>query len=318
MSEQQGKFEPREIRIDKPETGGSFTVEYDPRDLVANSVGHVLAIPTFHLPFLTMKDAFKTPSQELAHQVFDRWKDVPWKGDVLVRIGHTSLLGDFMRTFANDKDIKGRPNVFVRALEYPFTTLRGYLEGKLYRQNFYNPFTNTVTVFHPNIAVGMHEVGHAQFFDRTKYKTLWALAGHFPGVSSFMEWKASAFAMKQLKNDTERLQALKILEPAWATYLVGDTFKVLQPFLPVWFFGYLGVLLRGPITSVIEQVLTYSYAFIGAVSAGHLLSRLPYPGKRERFGWVFEGKKPVVQETSPEAPLENTQVRYAYAKSLPR
>lgn len=250
--------------------GGSLTIK-EKYDLIARTVGQLSAVPSIHIPLLTLEDALRNPSKELKAQLRERWKDVPWKGDVMVRVGHTSLWGDLKRTFALGKSIEGRPNFFLRALGLP-TTLYGWASGKLFRTDFYNPLTKTAHVFHPNIAVGMHEMGHAQFFDESRHPGVRALLYSLPIVRIWQEWTASKLAMRQFQDDEERRKATKILEPAYGSYLVADIAQLVFPFVP---------------RKILEAT---GLGAIGGLAAGHMMSRF-YPKKEERFGWVFEGKE---------------------------
>lgn len=283
------------------------------QDLIARTIGHILAIPTTHLTLLTFNSIFKNPSEELVNNLYERWKDVPWKGDVLVRVGHSSIRGDIERLFLLNRDwIKGRGTTFkmlwaatARTALLPLVLLPTLL-GKVLRTDHYNPYTQTVNVFHPRLAPGMHEIGHAQFWDeRHPLKgALFLLGRVVPFVKSFTEWKASANAMKRFKSDKERREGAKILEGAWGTYFLGDVVSMATPFLP----RELTTFLTKPLINVTVGGLRLGAlplnAAAGALS-GHMLSRLPYPGKRERFGYVFQGK----DRSAPE------QVRYVVAKA---
>lgn len=267
---------------------GSLTVTYNKRDILANTIGHVLAIPTSHTIFWTLNSAFKHPSAELGDQLFERYKDVPWKGDVLVRVGHTSILGDFKRMLARNEDVKGRPWLLKdkagRALESVgklamiVNVLPSMIMAKLLRADFYNPFANSVNVYHPKLALGMHELGHAEFFNQLPAKQrvgyLIGMMNPFvsvPFLPSFIEWQASKNAMKHFKNDEERREGLKRLEAGWATYYFAD---ILMP-----------IPLPKPVKDMVGALLSYP-----ASVAGHAMARW-YPKKSERFSYIFEGKK---------------------------
>lgn len=318
LSEDSLGINPRDVvRVIQTPEGGKMTFLYK-QDFIARTVGHLLAIPAVHLPLLTFKDIFKNPSRELVDQLYEHWKDVPWKGDIVVRLGHTSVVDDIIRLFSLDrkkwvggdlKTFKAFPSdvrrwtgrewkVYLKTLwslgarstfflwKLPFD----YIMPKLFRTDYYDMFTKTVNIFHPNIAVGMHEMGHAHFFDQyqkdPKKGAFYSVGRTYvPFVKSFVEWKASVGAFRHMKTDEERRKATKVLEGAWGGYLVNDIAKVVAPHL------------QGPIK--------WAFSSAGAISgmiAGHLLARLPYPGKRERFGYVFEGKKDPVYYASARAP----------------
>lgn len=285
------------VRTQKTKEGGSVVFAYSANDTLANTVGHVLAVPLVHLPLLTFKNIFETPPKDLVDRLSERWKDVPWKGDVLVRVGHTSIVGDIQRLLASDEDLKGRPRFstlsrqvdrIARVLYIPIQVLKS-VSAKVFRADNYDPITNTVNVFHPNLAVGMHELGHAQFLEQQKKTEGWVFFYGWPVIRSFTEWKASANAMKQFKSDAERRQALKVLEPAWGTYIAPDVFSLAGA--------------RG-----LEKL-----GSIGGLIAGHLMARL-YPKKDERFDYIFEGK---TAHEVPKAPvrLGARQVLVARAKA---
>ncbi|MBI5019336.1 hypothetical protein HZB58_03620 [Candidatus Gottesmanbacteria bacterium] len=274
---------------------GSLTFEYHTHDTIANTIGHILAIPTIHTMLWTWGSAFKNPSKELADQLFDRYKDVPWKGDVLVRVGHASIIGDMQRAMARNESVRGRPwrlkDIPGRVMEtvgklgIAFFTFFATAGAKFTRSDFYNPYANSATIYHPKLAIGMHELGHAEFYNqRDNVSRVGLLIMDWLGLNvgkdivlpvpffrSFTEYKASEIAMKRFKTDEERREGLKVLEAAWATYLFGDVLSL--SFLPK------------PITDSIGAVLSYP-----ASVAGHLMNRL-YPKKDQRFGFVFEGKK---------------------------
>ncbi len=223
---------------------GSLTITHSSGDIVSNTIGHLAAIPLFHLPYWTPDAIAKNPTIELAKKLQARWKDVPWKGDVLARIGNTSLVGDIQRILQNehiggpfsfqtkDSAIKKTLAFLYKVLAIPASVLIS-AQAKFLRIDHYNVFTNTVNVFHPRLAVGMHELGHAEFYNKEPKRTLYALAGHLPIIHSFKEWKASSLAMPKFLNDAERRDAVKLLEPAFAGYLTKDVFWLAFPFSPV-------------------------------------------------------------------------------------
>ena len=299
---------PKDIVHQKKSAEGSLTVSYNKRDLVANTIGHLLAVPTTHTILWTWNSAFKNPTRELAGQLFDRYKDVPWKGDVLVRVGHSEIFNDIKRMMARNEDVRGRPWTIKdnagRALEYVgkagmvVLQVPTLLKYKILRKDYYNPFSNTVNVYHPRLAAGMHELGHAEFFNQmeNKKRAAYYLAMinpiiEIPFFRSFMEYQASNIAMKRFKNDTERRQGLKILEAAWATYLGIDTLTAAAMVAPALALPLLksAWTISIAIPTVGKAFVTAGIAEYGAAFAGHAMNRL-YPKKDQRFGYIFEGK----------------------------
>lgn len=267
------------IHSHRTKEGGSFTVLHNNKDLIAGSLGHLLAIPTIHLPLLTLDAIAKNPSKEVAETLTRRYKDVPWKGDVLVRVGHASLMGDIARSIAKDADMKGAPPRWLRTLMIPSTVIANLLT-KTFRWDSYNPFTSTVTVFHANDAVGTGRVGQAQFYDELQtpaIKSVVALAQTIPFVPLWTEWNSYANAMKRFETDTQRKKALKIYEPHWGFMLNMNILGSVP---------YLGSL------AVPSMLLYAGSLMLGAGAAGHITSRfsnLRFSKQYERFGYVFSG-----------------------------
>lgn len=302
----------KDVLYQKKTAEGSLTFAYNKRDIVANTVGHVLAIPTTHTILWTWGSAFRNPSQELVSQLYDRYKDVPWKGDVLVRVGHTSLFGDIQRMVASNDTVRGRPwnikDPIGRTIEYAgklgavILMLPGMIKNKFLRADYYNPFSNTVNIYHPKLAPGMHELGHAEFFNQMENKKR---AAYYIGIvnpiitipffRSFYEYQASAIAIKRFKGDAERRAGLKILEGAWGTYLAIDALTTAALVAPALALPLLkaawGVSFAVPLGegAVLKVLLKLGIAPYGAAIAGHSMNRL-YPKKDKRFGYVFSGE----------------------------
>lgn len=301
---------PQELVSTMKTKEGSLSFTYSNTDFVANTIGHVLAIPTTHLPALTFRNIFQNPPPELVDHLKERWSDVPWKGDVLVRVGHNSIFGDVQRLFAKDSlrgplsldfgdaKIAKAARLALRVLALPYVVYNA-LKMKIFRQDGYSAITNTVNIFHANSAVGMHETGHAEFFNQEKHRSLYGLFKEVPVLKSFTEYKASALAVARMKSDTERRKALKVLEATWGTYLMKDIMLIALPFVAL-------SPLRAAMTAtkvfalpfgpkIVQELSKFGFTagVLAGAASGHILSRAPYPGQRQRFGYIFEGSKPV-------------------------
>lgn len=295
---------------------GSLTVTRNRRDILANTVGHVMAIPMTHLLYGTVRNIFETPSPEVATTLFERWKDVPWKGHVLVRVGHTSAFGDLVRAWKVDKlggpfAVEKTDRWYAKLGKYLFRVF-GIpmsfviaLQAKLLRSNYYNALANTANVYHPHLGFGMHEIGHADFFHHEKHKTAYAAFGGFPIIKSFTEYKASHRALLHAASDAERRKLLNVLEPAWATYLVRDVLQLAAIAVPT---GLAVAMLNGVLPIAFGYGMLYSV--LAAFAAGHVMNRL-YPRKDQRFGYIFAGQP---KEPRP-SQLSAHQVLVAIAKA---
>lgn len=306
MSEQLPKgVSPKDfVKTISSKEGGSLTFTFGKGDVIAKTIGHIGALPTDAL--LLMPDSmFKSPTVELLAELAERWKDVPFKGDILVRVGHTSLLGDLQRVLASQKDVKNGLPLGIRILALPGTVL-STVNTKFTRADHYNPFTKTVNIYNADRAIGMHEIGHAKDLD--SYSP-WGQFGMqalrvIPGAALITEWNASKLAMQHMKTDAERKLAMKRLEPAFGTYVFGGMLQfgfgeLIQLAFDKYFAEKMHVkspIVRARILRAINTALS--------VGPGHILSRLP--NRTSTFGWVFEGKAP--------QPLADDQVLYAQAK----
>ncbi len=189
------------------------------KDWFADTLGHIGAIPT-HLFLGTFRNVFQnTPKEEIKEAITEGFKDAPFKNEIAVRLGHSSLFGELKRLY--DPHIKGRPNIVLRTLFGIPSVFGAWLMGKIMRSDLYNPFTKTATVFHPNKAVALHETGHALDFDR-RYSGAYTMLDELSGLFVLpKEWRASHYAMKALSTPEERQKASKVLEPAFGSYIGG-------------------------------------------------------------------------------------------------
>lgn len=188
--------------------------------IISNTIGRVGAIPT-DIILGTPLSPFKSPSEQTAEYLKEKYQDVPWKGNVEVYLGHSPLFRQLKRLFQKER----RVNFFARVAVGIPTTILSWASGKLARSDLYNPYTEIAQVYHPSTAVGMHEIGHAADYDQAKHPTLKALSLLVPGLSYFtrikQEWNASHNAIKRIP-ENERQNAAKILTPAFGSYLAAN------------------------------------------------------------------------------------------------
>lgn len=238
------------------ERTGSLTIVHKRGDIIENTIGRIGALSTNILVW-TPESIFQNISKEQAGVLEERYKNVNWRGDVKVFLNHNPLFDQLKRLYFEPG--KRRTNFFLRAsLGLPVTVL-GWVSSKIYRSDYYNPLTETVTTYNRNTFVASHEIGHAEYFDKSNHPGLQALAGIIPGVKSYQEWAASNNAMKHL-NYQEREKARKVLEPAWGTYAGFDAASI-------------GSSLYPPIVPLITSIVPFA-SIIGLV-AGHIHSRIP-------------------------------------------
>lgn len=242
--------------MSQQERRGSLTITHKRGDIIENTVGRVGALTT-NLLLWTPESILQNISEEQADVLRDRYKNVNWKGDVKVYLGHNPLFDQLKRLYFEPG--KRRTSFFARITAGLPTTVVAWVQSKFFRSDYYNPFTETVTTYNKNLAVASHEIGHAEYFDRSNFPGIQALAGAFPVFRSYQEWAASHNAMKYL-NPEERIKARKVLEPAWGTYAGADAAYMTAALVPESIPYLLPVAPFAPI--------------IGAL-VGHVHSRLP-------------------------------------------
>lgn len=183
---------------------------------VEKTVSHVLSMINQLIYYTTPEAIFKnTPREELVAKLKHAVKDVPFEHPgVLVRLEHVPFWGELKRLF--QKGIEHRPNVILQTLIGIPVVAGGYLAGKLGRSDFYNPFTRTAVVYHPDETVGKKLLGQAYFYDQKKYPGLWAIIGGLPGFQHYKEYQASNSAMKMEDDPEKRAKMAEILQPMYS------------------------------------------------------------------------------------------------------
>lgn len=294
--------------ITNPETGGSLDVIYK-KNTTLHTLGHILAIPT-HLVFGRLQDVGVDPDPKLVDKILTHWKDVPWKGDVTVRIGAIDPQADWKRTVEQMRK-EGKSNVFTEAIGFVNTYIADW-KGTLTRSSFYNSWTKTAHIYHPDIAVAFHELGHAQNLEGSP-----KMSGLFKTLRG--EWMASKHAMEHGVTDAQRREAIKMLEPAFGTYIAKTASNT------VLLGGLAGLMVSEfnkpkSISFYENKAPAFVAAFFGLkiipVALAHLFARLP--NRKSSFGYVFSGEAgsgPARDGNAPEQTLKPHQVLVATAKA---
>jgi len=159
---------------------------------------------------------------------------------VKVRLNQWSPFQEVGRIIQN-KEV-GLP---YRIIAIPFsfiTAFTGRLLAGLVFSDYYDPFSNTINIFSDDVAIALHEAGHAKDFAREKWKGTYALVRMWPAINLVQESTATREALYYLDQhgtDEERIRATRVLYPAFATY-IGSYLQ----FVP---FAWVGALAGGHI-----------------------------------------------------------------------
>lgn len=203
-----------------------------PLDLLAN----LLAIPT-KLILWDWRYCNHSISKE-TEQVLRDYVERNQLYDVKFRLNQWAPHDEMVRLFKNHS--VGLP---YRLIAFPFTFLysaTGRLLGGILLSDYYDPFSHTVHIFSDDVAIALHEAGHAKDFHYHQWRGSYAMARMLPGVNIFQESLATDEALDYLKITNQReeaVRAYKILYPAMATY-VGS-------YLPAYPIGYMGAIFGG-------------------------------------------------------------------------
>lgn len=243
------------------ERKGSITFEHKRGDIIENTIGRLGALRG-NIMLWTPEAILHNISKEQEEELKERYNNVNWRGDVKVYLNHNPLFDQLKRQFFEPGN--RRVNFFLR-VPGVLATFGGWISSKLHRADYYNPFTETVTTYNPNLAVAYHEIGHAEYFDKLDYPGLVTFLSIIPGLRSFVEWSASHNAMKHL-NHEERQKVRKVLEPALGTYIGPDAALATAAAFP-------------DLIPIVAPIYPISH-LLGLV-AGHIHSRLP--GSRNIF-----------------------------------
>lgn len=139
--------------------------------------------------------------------------------DVKIRLNQWAPIQEMGRIVRNSE--VGFP---YRILGIPFsfiTSATGRLLGGLVFSDYYDPFSNTIHIYSDDVAIALHEAGHAKDFEKQRLKGTYALVRTFPGVNLVQELIATQEAFEYLDfygTDEDRIRAPRVLYPAFATY----------------------------------------------------------------------------------------------------
>lgn len=162
--------------------------------------------------------------------------------NVKVRINQYAPGGEWSRLFRNKSVGAGWRYTFGVLATLIYTILPGRIIGG----DNYNPYTNTINIYSDHKAVAIHEGGHAKDFAPRHYKGTYAFFYMIPFAALYAEARASNDAISYLHAQPSALDethGYRILYPAYATYIGGETTQYVIPYPVV----YVAVLIPGHI-----------------------------------------------------------------------
>ena len=165
--------------------------------------------------------------------------------EVKFRLNQWAPFDEMKRLFKNHE--VGIP---YRIIAVPTTFIysaTGRLIGGLILSDYYDPFSHTVHIFSDDIAIALHEAGHAKDFSTREWRGTYAMARLLPGFDTYQESVATDEAIDYLKITNQRKEAVRayrVLYPAYASY-VGS-------YLPTYPIGYIGAIIGGHVWGRME------------------------------------------------------------------
>lgn len=218
--------------------------------------------------------------------------------NVKVRLNQYAPGGEWRR-LARNKDMAA----FWRwTLGFISTTFYTILPGRLFAGllggDNYNPYTNTINLYSDNLAVALHEAGHAKDFavkSNRHTRGAYAAIRLLPLVPLWQEGVATTDAISylyELDDVPGRKTSYRTLYPAYGTYVgaVGGEYGRFLPFGPGWV-GY--AIAYGPV--VVGHV-------VGQVRAPFVDSRFEDDGSEE-----IEPEPESEPQPEPESPEPESQ-----------
>lgn len=195
-----------------------YEIDIGEDNSVSRVVGFLGSIPNKAL--FWSWDVGRYPTERIVRQVEDSVQNEKLYG-LKIRIGHNEVLKDVGRLF-NDENIIKRNPLWVRAIAGVPSTLIGETIAELIRSDYYNPITNTVTIYSNIDSFALHEIGHAKDWSKFGERPwIYTLARAVPPVTLYQEYVASFdYAKKDLSKE-KKYHVARFLVPAFATYVLG-------------------------------------------------------------------------------------------------
>ncbi|MFA6005900.1 MAG: hypothetical protein WC775_05460 [Patescibacteria group bacterium] len=177
-------------------------------DILERTVGRLFSIPE-NIMSATPLAFLDDSKRENIGALEEKYKDIPFQGQVKVYLNHSSFFDQMKRLFSSER----RTSILYRGTLGLLETVGLTLWGKLARLNAYNAATESVQIYHPEKAIAISKIESAKIFSDTEHPTLLAIAQWLPFVNTVIAWKSRKEALKRLGNDSieEQNKANKIL-----------------------------------------------------------------------------------------------------------
>lgn len=206
-------------------------------DPISGFVGNIIQFPD---KLARGQNPFKRMlPREMEEYVEKHFGGENWRDKLQINFNHSPMWQQLKRLFQKGR----RTNLFVRSTLGVVTTAATALISRLTRRDYYNPFSHSVQVYHPEKSIVMKQVAMAHDYDQSKIPTLRALGtlgGLLPAVGLNVvsppavidSWRASKSALEHMP-EADKIQARKILEPEFVFDMIGGKWIVLPALFPL-------------------------------------------------------------------------------------
>lgn len=153
--------------------------------------------------------------------------------DVMVRVNQYAPLDEWKRLSANRRIAAGW-RYTVGTFDLLLYTL---MPGRLFGNDWYNPFTNTINLYSDVPSIALHEAAYAKDVHHRRYPGTYVTVQHIPVVGMWYRTNATADILQYLKQHggsvAEIQEADEILYPMYAGAAGGQ----IGQFIPIPFVG---------------------------------------------------------------------------------
>lgn len=167
-----------------------------------------------------------------------------WSDNLEINFNHSPLMRQMKRAWQKEER---RANLFVRRSIGLVSTFVTSMWSKTFRRDFYNPFSNSIQLFHPQEALVAKQLGMALEHDRSDNVTRKVALSGFGvvqalGLNAWLfpvaplaisnAWKASRSALEHMP-EADRPKATKQLDSDFVYDALGGKWVVLPFLMPV-------------------------------------------------------------------------------------
>lgn len=191
--------------------GSLNIIHHETGDIVEATVGKVMAGVFQHPGFASYKSWLKDIPPERVNEIYEKFKDVEWNGDIEVNLNHSPVFRQLKRLFESDR----KNSLFTRvALGVPATLLYGAM-GRIGQWSYYNPYAESLQLYNENKYADFARMGVAELIDRQKnpiMREVMSLANSIPIYTNTLLFIKANQELKKKLTKEEKAEAAPHLD----------------------------------------------------------------------------------------------------------